>query len=105
MMVRKNIVTRAMGVEPTVNVELNEAPVELGDTLLLCSDGLTDMVSDEQIGISLRRNGGDLQGAAKDLVQQALQGGGKDNVSVILARIDQSFARGKPWYRALLDWF
>jgi protein phosphatase len=105
MMVRKNIVTRAMGVEPTVNVELNEFAVEVGDTLLLCSDGLTDMVSDEQIGISLRRNGDDLQCAAKDLVQQALQGGGKDNVSVILARIDQSFAPGKPWYKALLDWF
>jgi PPM family protein phosphatase len=104
VMVRKNIVTRALGVEPTVNVELNEQPVEVGDTLLLCSDGLTDMVSDEQIGICLRRYGDDLPGAAKDLVQQALQGGGKDNVSVILARIDQSFAPGKPWYRALLDW-
>ena len=105
MMVRKNIVTRAMGVEAAVNVELNESAVEVGDTLLLCSDGLTDMVTDEQIGISLRRNGDDLQGAAKDLVQQALQGGGKDNVSVILARIDQSFAPGKPWYKVLLDWF
>ncbi len=104
MMVRKNIVTRAMGVEPAVNVELNESAVEVGDTLLLCSDGLTDMVTDEQIGISLRRNGDDLQGAAKDLVQQALQGGGKDNVSVILARVDQSFARVRPWYRHLLDW-
>lgn len=105
MMVRKNIVTRALGVETAVNVELNEAPVEIGDTLLLCSDGLTDMVADEQIGIILRRNGDDLQGAARDLVQQALQGGGKDNVSVILARVDQSFARGRPWYRHLLDWF
>jgi PPM family protein phosphatase len=105
MMVRKNIVTRALGVEASVNVELNEAPVEVGDTLLLCSDGLTDMVSDEQIGIILRRNGDDLQGAARDLVQQALQGGGKDNVSVILARIDQSLVPGRPWYRHLLDWF
>ncbi|MGH8516646.1 MAG: Stp1/IreP family PP2C-type Ser/Thr phosphatase, partial [Panacagrimonas sp.] len=105
MMVRKNIVTRALGVESDVNVELNESPVEIGDTLLLCSDGLTDMVSDEQIGVILRRNGDDLQGAARDLVQQALQGGGKDNVSVILARVDQSFARGRPWYRHLLDWF
>jgi serine/threonine protein phosphatase PrpC len=105
MMVRKNIVTRAMGVEPAVSVELGEAPVEVGDMLLLCSDGLSDMVSDEQIGISLKRYGDNLQEAAKDLVEQALQGGGKDNVSVILARIDQSFAIGKPWYRRLLDWF
>lgn len=104
LMVRKNIVTRALGVEPEVNVELSEVPVEIGDTLLLCSDGLSDMVSDEQIGICLRRYGDDLPGAANDLVQQALAGGGKDNVSVILARIDQSFAPGKPWYRALLDW-
>lgn len=105
LMVRKNIVTRALGVEPTVEVELNEFPVEVGDTLVLCSDGLSDMVPDEQIGISLRRNGEDLQGAAKDLVQQALNGGGKDNVSVVLARVDRSFARGRPWYRHLLDWF
>ena len=105
VMVRKNIVTRALGVETLVDVELNEAPVEIGDTLLLCSDGLTDMVSDEQIGISLRRNGDDLEGAAKDLVEQALQGGGKDNVSLILARIDHSFARGRPWYRRILEWF
>ena len=63
------------------------------------------MVSDEKIGIILRRNGDDLQGAARDLVQQALHGGGKDNVSVILARVDQSFAPGRPWYRHLLDWF
>ena len=104
VMVRKNIVTRALGVEPTVDVELNEAKVEVGDTLLLCSDGLTDMVTDEQIGISLRRNGDDLAGAARDLVEQALHGGGKDNVSVVLARVDQSFARGRPWYRHLLDW-
>ena len=105
MMVRKNIVTRALGVEEDVNVELNEAPVDIGDTLLLCSDGLTDMVSDEQIGVILRRNGEDLQGAARDLVQQALQGGGKDNVSVILARIDHSLVPGRPWYRRLWDWF
>ena len=105
LMVRKNIVTRALGVEPTVSVELNEQPVAVGDTLLLCSDGLTDMVPDEQIGICLRRYGDDLPGAARDLVEQALHGGGKDNVSVILARIDHSFAPGKPWYRALLEWF
>lgn len=105
MMVRKNIVTRAMGVEPNVNVELNEFAVEVGDTLLLCSDGLTDMVADEQISASLQRHGDDLDAAAKDLVEQALQGGGKDNVSVILARVEQSFALSKPWYRRLLDWF
>lgn len=105
VMVRKNIVTRALGVEPTVNVELNEDASALGDVLLLCSDGLTDMVSDEQIALCLRRYGDDLPGAAKNLVKQALDGGGKDNVSVVLARVDRSLTPGRPWYLRVMDWF
>ncbi|MGQ0623021.1 MAG: Stp1/IreP family PP2C-type Ser/Thr phosphatase [Panacagrimonas sp.] len=104
-LVRKNIVTRALGAETAVIVDLMEDPVEVGDVLLLCSDGLTDMVSDEAIALSLQSHGDNLEIAAKTLVQQALDGGGRDNVSVCLARVDASFARGRRWYERLLEWF
>jgi protein phosphatase len=103
-LVRKNIVTRALGVEPNVNVDLLEDPLEVGDILLLCSDGLTDMVSEDQIGLCLRKHADDLASAAKALIQMALDGGGKDNVSVVLAKVQRSFARGRRWYERLLEW-
>ena len=102
--VRRNIVTRALGSDVEVEVDLSETTLEVGDLLLLCSDGLTDMVSDEAIALSLRRYGDDLPAAADKLVEQALAQGGKDNVSVILARMDQSFSHGRPWYSRLMDW-
>ncbi|HEX4872577.1 MAG TPA: Stp1/IreP family PP2C-type Ser/Thr phosphatase [Nevskiaceae bacterium] len=104
-LVRKNIVTRALGVEPEVTVDIIEEPVLPGDILLLCSDGLTDMVSDENIAITLRHRGDRLAEAAQTLIEQALQGGGKDNVSVVLARVDASFARGRRWYERFMEWF
>lgn len=104
-LVRKNIVTRALGVEDKVEVELNERSVEVGDLLMLCSDGLSDVISSEQMRVSLRRYHDDLAGAARDLVQQALKAGGKDNVSVALARVDRSFARSRAWYSRIMDWF
>lgn len=104
-LVRKNIVTRALGVEAGVNVELMEEALEVGDILLICSDGLTDMVTDEEIGLSLRKHPDDLAAAAGTLVEIALAAGGKDNVSVVLARIDHSFARARRWYERLMEWF
>lgn len=104
-LVRKNIVTRALGVEPGVNVDLLEDALEIGDILLICSDGLTDMVTEEQIGLCLRQHADNLPAAAKALVALALEGGGKDNVSVVLAKIIHSFARGRRWYERLMEWF
>jgi protein phosphatase len=103
--VRKNIVTRALGVEPEVQVDLIEDTVEVDDLLLLCSDGLCDMVSDETIGLTLKRYAANLETAAQRLVQLANDAGGKDNVSVVLARADASFARGRRWYERLMEWF
>ncbi len=93
-LIKKNIVTRALGVEPEVAIELNERSVAVGDLLLLCSDGLSDIVGDENIRVCLRQYHGELDKAAEDLVRQALAAGGKDNVSVVLARIDRGFGRG-----------
>ncbi len=104
-LVRKNIVTRALGVEPDVLVDLMEEPVEIGDVLLLCSDGLTDMVNDEQIGLTLGKYADNLPLAVQKLVELANEGGGKDNVSAVLARANASFARGRRWYERLMEWF
>lgn len=80
----KNLVTRALGVEDTVLVEVNEHRVEAGDIYLMCSDGLSDMVSDSAIaGVMLAA--GSLEQKAKQLIVAANEGGGRDNISVLLA--------------------
>jgi protein phosphatase len=83
----KNLVTRALGVEPFVQVEVGTQEVAPGDVYLLCSDGLNDMVADEHIERVLRANQANLQLAAQQLVQLANDNGGRDNVTVILARV------------------
>ena len=80
----KNLVTRALGVEDTVSLEVNEHKVEPGDIYLMCSDGLSDMVLDAPIG-QIMRGEGELQLKAKQLVQAANDNGGRDNISVLLA--------------------
>lgn len=104
-LVRKNIVTRALGVEETVAVDLIEDTLEVGDVLLLCSDGLNDMVNDETIGLTLGKYADNVERAAKELIKLALENGGKDNVSVALARVDASLMRSRRWYERLMEWF
>lgn len=79
-----HIVTRALGTRPEVEVEVNEEQLKAYDLLLLCSDGLTDMVSDWQIAEIIDENVADLEVAAKKLIALANHYGGKDNISVIL---------------------
>lgn len=88
---RKNIVTRALGVAPKVEVEVNEHQVNVGDIYLMCSDGLTDLVVDSNIESSLRELSSNLGAAAGHLVNLANASGGKDNISVVLCRVRQSF--------------
>jgi serine/threonine protein phosphatase PrpC len=83
----KNLVTRALGIDPIVEPEIHEYPTKAGDIYLLCSDGLCDMVEDEDIGMTLQALGGNLKLAAQQLVQMANDNGGRDNVSVILVRV------------------
>jgi PPM family protein phosphatase len=83
----KNLVTRALGIDPSVEPEIHEYPVRPGDIYLLCSDGLCDMVEDEDIGMALQALSGNLKLAAQQLVQMANDNGGRDNVSVILVRV------------------
>jgi protein phosphatase len=94
----KNLVTRAVGVDELVDLEIHDYPVEPGDLLLMCSDGLSDMLSDEQIEQLLRTNDS-LPAAGAMLVQAANAAGGRDNIAVILARAKaghQGF--GKSWW-------
>jgi PPM family protein phosphatase len=83
----KNLVTRALGIDPSVDPEIHEYAVKQGDIYLLCSDGLCDMVEDEDIGMTLHALGANLKLAAQQLVQMANDNGGRDNVSVILVRV------------------
>ena len=102
---QKNVVTRALGIAPTVEVEVHEHAVEAGDLYLVCSDGLTDLVTDENIGASVRQFGKDLEGLAEHLVKVANAGGGKDNISIILVKILKPFSGGSSLLNKIVDWF
>ena len=101
----KNLVTRAMGIDATVKPDVQEELVMPGDIYLLCSDGLSDLVEDEEIHLTLTKYGDSLQETAKILVQLANDKGGKDNISVILARTLKPFPAKKSWYSRVFDWF
>jgi protein phosphatase len=83
---QKSIITRALGPEPDVEVDTYTVPARAGDVFLLCSDGLTGMVSDDELGAILRQ-ASSLEDAGTSLVRAANQSGGKDNITVILFRL------------------
>lgn len=101
----KNIVTRALGIGADVDVDMQEEVALVGDIYLLCSDGLNDMIDDEQICTILLDHHADLDLAAEQLVEAANGEGGRDNVSVLIARVDRTFAVKRGWFRRLLSWF
>jgi protein phosphatase len=93
----KNLVTRALGIEETVEVDIHEDEVQPGDIYLLCTDGLNDMIDDDEISLTLNKYNANLVVAAQELIKRANQCGGKDNISVILARPRARFPAGKRW--------
>jgi protein phosphatase len=95
----KNYVTRALGVESTVDVEVTELPVQKEDLFLLCSDGLSDMVEDDDIQLTINTFGANLETLAKQLVLLSNDNGGRDNVSVVLVRVLDAF----PAQRGVID--
>jgi protein phosphatase len=101
----KNYVTRALGVEPTVDVELHEHPAEKGDYYVLCSDGLSDMVEDDDIHLTISTFSASLETVAKQLIQLSNDNGGRDNVSIILAQVVDSFAAKNGVVDKILRWF
>lgn len=97
----KNLVTRALGIDPEVEPEVQIFNVDVGDVFLLCSDGLTDMVDDEVIKQILLDANGNVEFAANNLVQVANELGGKDNISVIIALVEKSFPAERGWIKKL----
>ena len=102
----KNLVTRAVGIDSDVEADIQDEAVEPGDLYLLCSDGLTDHVLDEEIHLTLAKYGDNLSQAASVLIDMANENGGKDNISVILAGAAKPFPSSREsWYTRLLHWF
>jgi protein phosphatase len=100
----RNYVTRALGVESTVEVEIQEDTVQTGDIYVLCSDGLTDMVEDEDIHLTISTFNANLQTVAEQLVELANENGGRDNVTVTLADIKSSFAESQGILGRMKSW-
>jgi protein phosphatase len=87
----RNYVTRALGVEPTVEVEVHEYDVLPDDIYLLCSDGLPDMVEDDDIHLTISTFNASLDVVGQQLIDLANDHGGRDNVSVMLAQVKEAF--------------
>jgi serine/threonine protein phosphatase PrpC len=87
----RNYVTRALGVEPSVEVEVQEIDVVKGDYILMCSDGLPDMVEDEDIHLTISTFNNNIDTIGQQLIKLANDNGGRDNVSVILVRVVDAF--------------
>ncbi|KPK17147.1 MAG: hypothetical protein AMJ62_02730 [Myxococcales bacterium SG8_38] len=84
-----NVITRALGMHDAVAVDLYAEGVEPGDVYVLCSDGLSGMVSDDRILDIVHRAGEDVETAAKGLVAEANRNGGEDNITAVLIRITE----------------
>jgi len=91
----KNLVTRALGVENNVEADVVEEMAREGDVYMMCSDGLTDVVPDEAIRITMLEQGKDLKTCAQALIDLANDAGGPDNISVILIRVKGAVSRKK----------
>ena len=85
---QRSVITRALGTDPDVDVDTFVVDAKPGDIYLLCSDGLSGMVSDESILSIVRDNRRDLQAAAKALIAAANRGGGDDNITVVVFAVD-----------------
>lgn len=83
----KNIITRALGTNRTVKADCFEIEVREPDVLLLCSDGLTNMLEDDRIESIIKQYKNDMKRAGEILIEEANEAGGKDNISVVLVRL------------------
>jgi len=91
----KNLVTRAVGIEESVEIDVYEGVVHPQDIYLLCSDGVTDMVDDDTIKNTIVNNSENLEDIANELMRLSIESGGKDNISAVLARPLPPFTSNK----------
>lgn len=101
----KNLVTRALGIDPEVDAEIHSYEVLEGDLYLLCSDGLNDMIEDEEIQMTLIALRSNLDLTAQQLVQAANDAGGRDNISVMLIKVVSEFGVERGLWARIKSWF
>ena len=80
----KNIITRALGAERTVDIDFFDLKLEPGSTILMCSDGLSNMVEDKSMEEIILKKDQDLTKKGEILVREANMNGGKDNIAIVL---------------------
>jgi PPM family protein phosphatase len=85
---QRSVITRALGTEPDVDVDTFAVEAAAGDLYLICSDGLTSMVEDDEILRITEHGRADLDETARELVQAANRGGGEDNITVVMFEIE-----------------
>ncbi len=93
---QRAVITRALGTDPDVDVDAFRIDAQPGDVYLICSDGLSDMVDGDEIERLMGANRGDLDAAARALVQAANRAGGEDNITAVLFEIVEGEAPGGP---------
>ena len=88
-----------------MDVEIHEEPVQKSDYYVLCSDGLSDMIEDEDIHLTISTFNANLDTVAKQLIQLSNDNGGRDNVSVIMAHVEEPFPAKRRIFDKILGWF
>jgi protein phosphatase len=101
----KNLVTRAVGIEETVEVDVLEDVAHPDDIYLLCSDGVTDMIDDDVIKKIIIDNSDNLDQTAAELIRVSNEAGGKDNISAMLARPIKSFPASNNLFSRFFELF
>lgn len=101
----KNLITRAIGIDKKVQVDIHDDSAQTGDIYLLCSDGVNDMISDEMIRSILVEYESDLETAASVIIKTANEYGGKDNISALLAKLVKPFPAKNPLLSRLTNLF
>jgi protein phosphatase len=84
----KNIITRSVGYQEEVEIDLTYLDLQSGDSLVLCSDGLTNQVDDPVILESIVRHGSHIESSCRELVKKANENGGDDNITVVICRVE-----------------
>jgi len=101
----KNLVTRAIGIDENVQIDVQEDIAMVDDIYLLCSDGVTDMIEDELIKTAMLDNEDDLKKTASEIIRLANEHGGKDNISALLVKPIKSFPAKNSLFSRFFDIF
>jgi PPM family protein phosphatase len=100
----KNLITRAVGIDYEIDVEIHDHVIEVGDIYLLCSDGLSDMLSSQEISDILNSLDSSLEMACDTLVYKANDNGGRDNISIILIKVQAIEVETEGLFGRILSW-